>query len=147
MKELGLGYDKYDACLNDCTLYWGPDARQKHCETCKESRWVKSENHPTGERRKILHKVLWQFPLKHRLQRLFMSSKTACYMRWHVEGHTKDGCLRHPANSPAWQAFDFQHLDFSQNFRNVRLGLALDGFNPFKNMNSAYSTWPVILIP
>ena len=23
MKELGLGYEKYDACPNDCTLYWG----------------------------------------------------------------------------------------------------------------------------
>nr|XP_027067486.1 uncharacterized protein LOC113693107 [Coffea arabica] len=117
MKELGLGYDKYDACPNDCTLYWGVDARRKHCETCKESRWVKSENDPTG------------------------------HMRWHAEGRTKDGNMRHPADSLSWQTFDFHHLEFSQDSRNVRLGLASDGFNPFKNMSSTHSTWPVILMP
>ncbi|XP_071906894.1 uncharacterized protein [Coffea arabica] len=147
MKELGLGYDKYDACPNDCTLYWGVDASRKYCETCKESRWIKSENDPTGEGRKIPHKVLWHFPLKHRLQRLFMSSKIAGHMRWHVEGRTKDGNMRHPADSPSWQTFDFQHPEFSQDSRNVRLGLASDGFNPFKNMSSTHSTWPVILMP
>ncbi|XP_026432445.1 uncharacterized protein LOC113329835 [Papaver somniferum] len=31
--------------------------------------------------------------------------------------------------------------------RNVRLGLATDGFNPFGNMNNAYSMWPVIVMP
>ena len=147
MKELGLGYDKYDACPNDCTLYWGVDASRKHCETCKESRWIKSENDPTGEGRKLPHKVLWHFPLKHRLQRLFMSSKIAGHMRWHAEGRTKDGNMRHPADSPSWQTFDFHHPEFSQDSRNVRLGLASDGFNPFKNMSSTHSTWPVILMP
>jgi len=76
-----------------------------------------------------------------------MSSKTACDMRWHSEGHTKDGLLRHPADSPAWKNFDAMHLEFSSEVRNVRLGLATDGFNPFGNMNVSYSIWPIILIP
>ena len=29
----------------------------------------------------------------------------------------------------------------------MRLELAVDGFNPFGNMNNNYSMWPVILIP
>ncbi|GJT25794.1 hypothetical protein Tco_0895731 [Tanacetum coccineum] len=29
--------------------------------------------------------------------------------------------------------------------RNVRLGLAVDGFNPFDNLSQAYSMWPGIL--
>ena len=29
----------------------------------------------------------------------------------------------------------------------MRLGLAVDGFNPFKNMSNSYSMWPVILVP
>ncbi|XP_021737381.1 uncharacterized protein LOC110703896 isoform X2 [Chenopodium quinoa] len=29
----------------------------------------------------------------------------------------------------------------------VRLGLASDGFNPYRLMNTNYSTWPVVLIP
>ncbi|KAA0052280.1 uncharacterized protein E5676_scaffold113G00940 [Cucumis melo var. makuwa] len=31
--------------------------------------------------------------------------------------------------------------------RNVRLALYSDGFNPFGNMSTSYSMWPVILIP
>ena len=29
----------------------------------------------------------------------------------------------------------------------MRLGLAVDGFNPFKIMSTSYSTWPVVLVP
>ncbi|XP_031120950.1 uncharacterized protein LOC116024191 [Ipomoea triloba] len=36
---------------------------------------------------------------------------------------------------------------FANDIRNVRLGLASDGFNPFGNMDNSYSMWPVILIP
>ena len=40
----------------------------------------RSEN----EKKKDPPKVLRYFPLKPRLQRLFMSSKTATHMRWHT---------------------------------------------------------------
>ncbi|XP_071940025.1 uncharacterized protein [Coffea arabica] len=147
MNTLGLGYEKIDACPNDCSLYWGSAEKRTSCETCNKLRWAVSENDPTGEKRKISQKVLWHFPLKARLQRLFMSSKIASQMRWHEEKRTKDGCMRHPANSPAWQTFDHLHPEFAKDCRNVRLGLASDGFNPFNNMSSTHSTWPVVLIP
>ncbi|KAG6395273.1 hypothetical protein SASPL_145915 [Salvia splendens] len=82
------------------------------------------EGYPTGEKRKVAQKVLWYFPLKPRLQRLFMSSKTASHMRWHAESRTKDGYMRHPADSPAWSTYDSLHPDFAEESRNVRLGLA-----------------------
>nr|XP_027083699.1 uncharacterized protein LOC113706000 [Coffea arabica] len=147
MNTLGLGYEKIDACPNDCSLYWGNAEKRTSCETCNELRWVASKNDPTGEKRKIPQKVLWHFPLKARLQRLFMSSKIASQMRWHEEKRTKDGCMRHLADSPAWQTFDHLHPEFAKDCRNVRLGLASDGFNPFNNMSSTHSTWPVVLIP
>ncbi|XP_060674310.1 uncharacterized protein LOC132804260 [Ziziphus jujuba] len=31
--------------------------------------------------------------------------------------------------------------------RNVRLGATTDGFNPFSNMSTSYSMWPVMLVP
>ncbi|XP_027156590.1 uncharacterized protein LOC113757637 [Coffea eugenioides] len=55
--------------------------------------------------------------------------------------------MRHPADSPAWQTFDHLHPEFAKDCRNVRLGLASDGFNPFNNMSSTHSTWLVVLIP
>ena len=42
--------------------------------------------------------------------------------------------------------FDSLYPNFSADARNVRLGLASDGFNPFRTMSVAHSTWPVILI-
>ncbi|XP_073130868.1 uncharacterized protein [Henckelia pumila] len=147
MRQLGLGYEKIDACPNDCTLYWGLDKERVQCKTCDEPRWETSEGDPTGEKRKVSRKVLWYFPIKPRLQRLFMSSKTAVHMRWHSESRTKDGYMRHPADSPAWQTFDHNHPKFAKDPRNIRLGLASDGFNPFKNMSVVHSTWPVVLVP
>jgi hypothetical protein len=90
--------------------------------------------------------VLRRFPIIPRLQRLFMSQRIAHNMRWHAEGRTKDGVLRHPADVEAWKSFDNLYPDFSSDSRNVRLGLTLDGFNPFANMSTSHSTWPIILV-
>ncbi|XP_073036927.1 uncharacterized protein [Primulina eburnea] len=147
MKQLGLGYEKIDAFPNDCTLYWRLDEERVRCKTCNDPRWETFENDPIGDKRKVACKVLWYFPIKPRLQRLFMSCKTAIHMRWHSESRTKDGYMRQPADSPAWQTFDHNHPEFAKDPRNIRLGLASDGFNPFKNMSVAHSTWPVILVP
>jgi hypothetical protein len=76
-----------------------------------------------------------------------MSQHTASHMRWHADGRTKDGVFRHSANGEAWRAFDTLHPNFASNPRNVRLGLASNGFNPFGNMSTSHSTWPVTLVP
>ena len=68
-------------------------------------------------------------------------------MKWHVNGRTDDGVIRHPADSDAWKMFDTTHLQFSSDPRNVRLGLAADGFNPFGIMSTTHSTCPVMLVP
>jgi hypothetical protein len=76
-----------------------------------------------------------------------MKEHTIPHMRWHVEGHTKDGVLRHLADGQAWQSFDILHPKFSADSRNVRLGLTSDDFDPFGNMSTSHSTWPVMLVP
>ena len=94
-----------------------------------------------------LMKVLHYFPLIPQLRRLYSSAKIASLMRWHHEGRTRDEMLRHPAYNLAWKAFNARHSDFASDIHNVRFGLASDGFNPFRTLNSTFSTWPVILIP
>jgi hypothetical protein len=76
-----------------------------------------------------------------------MSEHTAPHMRWHVEGRTKDGVLRHPADGEAWKSFDLLHPEFLADSKNVRLGLTSYGFNPFGNMSTSHSTWPIMLVP
>ena len=68
-------------------------------------------------------------------------------MKWHVHGRTDDKVMRHPADSDAWKMFDTMHLQFSFEPRNVRLGLAADGFNPFGMLSTTHSTLPVMLVP
>lgn len=92
-------------------------------------------------------KVLRYFPLKPRLQRLFMCSKIAEHMRWHAEDDNKDGILRRPRDGEAWKRLDTNYPEFASDPRNVRLGLASDGFNPFGAMSTNYSIWPVVLFP
>ena len=75
-----------------------------------------------------------------------MFEETANAMIWHAKERPNDGNLRHPADGQAWKDFDSFHPEFAQDPRNVRLGLASDGFNPFRTMSIAHSTWPVVLV-
>ncbi|CAN6556468.1 unnamed protein product [Malus baccata var. baccata] len=67
------------------------------------------------------------------------------HMRWHAIECPKDEFMRHPLDSPAWKHLDNLYPDFALEIRNVRLGLASDGFNPFGKMRNDHSTWPVVL--
>ena len=43
-------------------------------------------------------------------------------------------------------AFDALYPDFGNEARNLRLGLASDGMNPFGNLRTSHSSWPVLLM-
>ncbi|GKA73394.1 hypothetical protein Tco_0779696 [Tanacetum coccineum] len=80
------------------------------------------------------------------LQRLYKSSDTAKEMTWHAAGkYTEPGKMQHPVDGRAWKDFNTKYSDFAAEPRNVRLGLAADGFNPFENLSQSYIMWPVIL--
>jgi hypothetical protein len=57
-----------------------------------------------------------------------------------------DGKLRHPADAHQWKRFDAKFAkEFGDEARNVRFTLSTDGMNPFGDLSSTHSTWPVIL--
>ncbi|CAL5322070.1 unnamed protein product [Camellia sinensis] len=146
IRDLGLDYQKIHLCKNDCVLFWKEYENEDECPTCKAPRYKVRKGKVKGK--KIPHKVLRYFPLKPRLQRLFISRKTAIDMKWHKDKRVEEeNVLRHPADSEAWKDFDKKHESFAKDPRNVRLGLASDGFNPFGNMSNSYSIWPVFLVP
>ncbi|XP_008226957.1 PREDICTED: uncharacterized protein LOC103326503 [Prunus mume] len=145
LKGLGLGYKNIDACVYDCALFYQEHEKKDKCPVCNEPRYKDSDY---KQIKKVPRKVMRYFPLKPRLQRLFMSRHTANDMRWHKDKRLNDeNKMRHPADSIAWKEFDKMYLNFAQDPRNVRLGLATDGFNPFGNMSTSYSMWPVVLFP
>jgi len=53
---------------------------------------------------------------------------------------------RHPANSIQWKKFDDEFPEFGKESRNIRLGLATQGMNPFGNMSTNHSSWHVLLV-
>lgn len=42
---------------------------------------------------------------------------------------------------------DCEHPWFATDSRNIRLGLAIDGFNPYSNLSTTCSMWPVMVFP
>ncbi|WVZ84723.1 hypothetical protein U9M48_031716 [Paspalum notatum var. saurae] len=55
--------------------------------------------------------------------------------------------MAHPADSYAWKALDEFDPEFPKDARNIRFGLATDGFTPFNESAASYSCWPVFAIP
>ncbi|GJS05742.1 hypothetical protein Tco_0322250, partial [Tanacetum coccineum] len=96
--------------------------------------------------KKVPKKVLRYFPIIPRLQRLYKSSHTAKEMTWHTTGkYTEPDNMQHQVNGRAWKNFDTRYPKFTAEPINVRLGLAVDGFNPFGNLKSYLML--VLLIP
>ncbi|XP_058217100.1 uncharacterized protein LOC131327994 [Rhododendron vialii] len=144
---LSLEYHKVHACPRDCMLYWGEDAKRVDCKVCNVPRY-KPEEKIDGSKKggKIPQKIVRYLPLIPKLKRLYSSKKTAGLMRWHAENPAPIGISRHPVDSDIWKLYDNLHPDFAQDPRNVRLGLASDGFNPYRTMNTTYSIWPVVMM-
>ena len=77
---------------------------------------------------------------------MFANADDAENLTWHAYGKKTDGILRHPDDSPQWKAIDHLSLDFGGDPRNLRLGLALDGMNPFGSLSTNHSSWHALLM-
>nr|GEY86785.1 hypothetical protein [Tanacetum cinerariifolium] len=117
---IGLGYESIHACEHDCCLFRGYDNKDlDFCPVCNTSRW-KDSNTP--------------------------GNHTAKEMIWHATGKcTEPDKMQHPVDGRAWKKFDTKYLNFAKEPRNVRLGLATAGFNPFGNLKSSFIL--TLLIP
>ncbi|XP_027936218.1 uncharacterized protein LOC114191244 [Vigna unguiculata] len=145
---MGLEYQKIHACPNDCVLYRDEFASLKACPTCGLSRFKKKIDGNSGDEDKDgpPAKVMWYLPIIPRFKRLFSIKEDAKNLKWHVDGRKCDNLLRHPADSPQWKKIDETYPEFGAEPRNLRLGLATDGMNPYGNLSSKHSSWPVLLM-
>ena len=157
VRDLGLDYVKIHACENDCVLFWKENADLDSCSICIQSRWKNLNDGAekdavdvvadgiNNNKKRLPRKILRYFPLTPRLQRIYMSEITSSEMRWRKEGLVNDGKMQHPADSKVWKHVNNKYKWFASYARNVRLGLAFDGFNPFGMQNVTCTTLPVIL--
>jgi hypothetical protein len=79
---------------------------------------------------------------------MFATKEASEEAQWHLlKRQPSEKELRHLADGEAWKDFDKEFPDFAEDARNIRLGLATDGFNPFSEKNTKYSMWPVFVVP
>ena len=116
------------------------------CPRCGVSRYKQKHSEFESDSKGPPAKVLWYLPVVSRLKRLFSNANDAKLMRWHVDGRTTDGHLRHPADGLQWKKIDSMFPNFSNDSRNIRFGLATDGMNPYGNLSSKHKSWPVLLV-
>ncbi|XP_078153071.1 uncharacterized protein LOC144548255 [Carex rostrata] len=102
VEELGMAHVKIDVCPNFCTLYYNDVNKKKmFCDVCLQPRYKPSG--PNKKAKPVPQKILRYLPITPRLQRMFMTEKSAQNMRWHKEGvRDKPGFMGHPADSEAW---------------------------------------------
>nr|XP_025878555.1 uncharacterized protein LOC112937837 [Oryza sativa Japonica Group] len=142
-------YDESKGCDSEFTTLRKEYASLDECPTCAASRYKSNSNtglEPSGRtegtQRKIPQLVMWYLPVKDRIKRIYSNPRDVELMRWHEEGHKKDGIIRHPADARQWINFDAQYREFAKDPRNIRFALSTDGVNPFGDMSSSHSTWP-----
>nr|ABF99295.1 transposon protein, putative, CACTA, En/Spm sub-class [Oryza sativa Japonica Group] len=144
---LGLEIRRIHACPNDCILYHKQYADLDACPVCKASRYKRKKSADEGNKSKRggPAKVVWYLPIIDRFKRIFANPNEAKLVRWHATERRNDGMLRHPADSIEWRNIDRKHKDFAADPRNMRICLCTDGMNPFGDMSSTHSTWPVLI--
>jgi hypothetical protein len=143
VKKLGLNYDIILCCPNGCVLF---RKELEHLTSCPKAGCAASKWLPGSDC--IPARVIRHFPLLPRLLRMFRSAAISKLLRYHVDFPNEDKeVMKSVIDSPAWEYVDTSvDPTFSQESRNLRFGLALDGVNPFKHNNMQYSTWPILLL-
>jgi hypothetical protein len=140
LSTLGMEYEKIDVYKDNCMIFYKEHKNEMKCFKCGKLRFVEVVNED-GEKvtTKTAHKQLRYMPLTPRMKRLFISKKTARHMSWHKEGVRENGQVTvHPSDSEAWKALDA---------KNVRIGLATDGFSLYNMSASSYTCCPIFAIP
>jgi hypothetical protein len=142
IRKMGLEYNVIHCCPKDHVLFRGEHENLDHCPHagCGLSRWVPGSQ-------TIPAKVLRHFPHIPRLRRMFASPAITELLRWASENKTGMEEMRSVADSPAWDHID-REVDpqFATESRNLRMGLSLDGLNPFSMQRTSHSTWPILLV-
>eukprot|EP00256_Glycine_max_P051106 XP_006606975.1 two-component response regulator ARR12 [Glycine max] len=81
-------------------------AELRNCPTCEVSRYKVSSGASSEVGSTYIDfpsKVCWYLLVIPRFKRLFANVEDAKNLTWHADGRTKDGLLRHPADSPQWK--------------------------------------------
>ena len=137
--KLGLEHEMIHCCECGKTLYWKENSNLQQCPKCQKSRYIEGST-------SVPLRVLRYFSIIKRLRRMFRCPELAKHLRWHRSNHSSNRKMRSVVDSEQWKFIEEQYPVFSQEERNVRMGLALDGVNPHSLQSSKHSVWPLMLV-
>jgi hypothetical protein len=70
---------------------------------------------------------------------MFLLERTMIHIWWHKDGERENNVVMvHPSDLDTWKALENFNPEFAQDVRNVRIGLAIDGFTPFGHNEISY---------
>jgi hypothetical protein len=141
MEEIGMDYQAIDACPNDHIIYYGQYALENEFPQCQISRYQIDK-----ASKKVSCKVLHYILIIPCFQQLFRCQSIAQFMDFHAKNRSRDDVLRMPTDGSALNYIEEKWPIFKEEPRNVRLSLAVDGVNPFGELRSMYSVWPIFVI-
>ena len=67
-------------------------------------------------------------------------------MDFHAKNRSLDDVLQMPADGSALKFIEEKWPIFKKEPCNVKISLAVDGLNPFGELHSTYSVWPIFVI-
>lgn len=135
IRKLGHLYNNIHAYGKSCVPFMGEYVDAESYSKCDGPKFSDEDC------KKLLVKVLRQFPHIPQLRRMFYSLIIPSLMKWHKEIQSdiegRDGLIRHLCNSKAWKHFH-NSMDpiFGDNARNIHFALVADGVNPCKQTHS-----------
>ena len=108
---------------------------------CESSRFLEVDSGDVQKRQLVIPmKILKYLPFIPRIQRLYMTEESAKQMTWHKYGHRYNPKrLVHPSDGEAWARFNMIHHEKALEAHNVRVVLAIDGFNPYGMVAASYT--------
>jgi len=120
------------------------------CPRCRVSRYkVKDDEECSSNensKKGTPVKVLWYLPIVPRFKCLFANGDDAKDLTWLANGRNCNKMVRHLTDCSQWKKIDHLFSDFGKEPRNLRLALANDGMNPYGNLNTQHSSWPILLV-
>jgi len=147
---MGIEYHKIHACPNDFILYIHEFEEMHKFPRCGVSWYkVKDDDECSSDdnlKKGPPAKVVWYLLIIPWFKHLFSNGDDAKDLTWHAKGRNWDGMLHHPADSSQWKKIDRLYPKFNKEARNLRLGLSIDGMNPYGSLSTQHSSWPVLLV-
>lgn len=67
-------------------------------------------------------------------------------MSWHNTNNSNDGLVCLVCDSKVWKHVDITWPNFTTDLHNIKLGLALDGVNPYFDLSTNHFTWPIFFL-